>query len=342
MSVTNASFDPPFSCGPSPHADTDVRVAQLIGLEGVIPCTLVCQAWHNTIQDPSIWFTLFDTESIPRIAEHDVATAKEDFQFMYPRTHGVKQMAPLGRFVGILPQVDPVVFEIFRATMDLYDPTKKMSETWVFVIEPEGIYRNDVDDKLIEALKTHGDFDADATDEDLKKQGILLPYSLKNLKVCAEHPIPNKDIKVFNYFQPEVLNQFSTISKAVRVTLMRKEVPESTRNKTWPQQKDELAKNEHVPVKLCTRVFYNATNILNKGTCPDKKEKNRWTFSRTADEIKRSDDSYPPAIGSFYPDGGFRVSIEVDSPSPYAGAAAVLAEVRPSLLGLLAPENSSL
>jgi hypothetical protein len=36
MSVSNAPFDHPFSFGPSPHVDTDVRVAQLIGLEGIL------------------------------------------------------------------------------------------------------------------------------------------------------------------------------------------------------------------------------------------------------------------------------------------------------------------
>jgi hypothetical protein len=342
VNATTNSPDQPFSFGPSPHVDTVGRVSQLLGLAGVIPCTLVCKTWHNTMQNPSIWFTLFDTESIPRIAEHDVDTAKEDFQFMYPRTHGAKQMAPLGRFVGIVPQVDPVVFEVFRTMMDPYDPTRKMSETWVFVVEPESIHRDDVDEVLLNALKTEGDFDTDAEIDDLKKQGVLIPYSLKNLKVCADHPVTNKGTKVFGYFNADVLQQCSTISKAVRVTLMRKEVPESTRNKTWPQQKAELAKNGHVPVKLSTRGFYNATNILNKGTCPDKQEGTRSTFSRTSDEIKFGNNVRPSAIGGFAPGAGVYVYYNPHNANDNRGAApAVPAEVRSSVLGPLAPENGT-
>src|SRR6202044_2889615 len=109
--------------------------------------------------------------------------------------------------------------------------------------------------------------------------------SLKNLKVCAEHPVTNKDTAVFCYFDPDALTHRSTISKAVRITLMRKEVPESTRNKTWNEQKEELAEKGHAPVALCTRAYYNAGNILNTGTCPDKQEGKHYTYSRTSDEI---------------------------------------------------------
>jgi hypothetical protein len=341
VNATTNSPDQPFSFGPSPHADTDGRVTQWLGLAGVIPCTLVCKTWHNTMQNPSIWFTLFDTESIPRIAEHDVDTAKEDFQFMYPRTHGAKQMASLGRFVGAIPQVDPVVFEVFRTMMDPYDPTRKMSDAWVFVVEPESINRDDVDDGLLKALKTEGDFDTEAKDDELNKQGVLIPYSLKNLKVCADHPVTNKDTKVFGYFDRDVLQQCSTISKAVRVTLMRKEVPESTRNKTWAQQKAELAENGHVPVKLSTRGFYNATNILNKGTCPDKQE-HRWTYSRTSNEIEVGNNKRSVGIGGFFPGAGVSVNDYVDRAHVSFGAApAVPAEVRSSVLGPLAPENGT-
>ncbi len=298
------------------------RIFQFSGLDGVIPCAYVCKAWHDTMQHPSIWFTLFETESIPRIEGNDVATAKEDFQFMYPRTHSAKQMAPLGRFVGIVPQVDQVVFEKFRTIIDPYDPTKKMSETWVFVVEPESIYRDDVDEPLINALKAEGDFNTDAEIDELKKQGVRFPYSLKNLNVCGEHPVTNKhNTKVFGYFHPNVLKQCNTISKAVRVTLMRKEFPECTENKRWVQQKKELAKNEHVPVKLSTRVFYNVTNILNKGTCPDKKEGNRLNYSRTSDEFMFGNEKRPATIGGFDVTTGVYISHEQDHPFDGFGAA---------------------
>jgi hypothetical protein len=334
VNATTNPPDQPFSSGPSPHVDTVGRVSQLLGLAGVIPCTRVCKAWHNTMQDLSIWFTLFDAESIPRI-EGRVATAREDFQFMYPRTHSAKQMAPLGRFVGIVPQVNPVVFEIFRTMEDPYDPTRKMSETWVFVVEPESIYRDDVDEDLLKALKAKGDFDTDAEIDDLKKQGLLIPYSLKTLKVCADHPVTSKGTKVFGYFDADVLKQCSAISKAVRVTLMRKKVPESTRNKTWCQQKEELAENGHVPVKLSTRGFYHATNILNKGTCPDKQKGIRSTYSRTSDEVKEDNNVRPSAIGGFALGAGVRVNDLFARTNACSGAAPAVPEevLRPLDIG---------
>lgn len=322
FSATTNPPDQPFSLGPSPHVDTVGHVSQLLGLAGVMPCTLVCKAWHNTMQDPSIWFALFDTESIPRIEGHDVAAAKEDFQFMYPRTHSARQMAPLGRFVGIVPPINQVVFEVFKTIVDPYDPTRKMSETWMFIVEPESMYRDDGDEEFLNALKTEGDFNTDADISELKKQGVLYPYSLKNLKVSADHPVTNKGTKVFNYFEPEALKQCSTISK-VCVTLMRKDVPESTRNKTWPQQKAELAENGHVSVKLCTRAFYNATNILNKRTCSDKKEENRSTYSGT-EEIKIGNDKCVVVIGGFALGVGVIVIDGIGSAHPHNGAVPVL------------------
>lgn len=206
-----------------------------------------------------------------------------------------------------------------------------MSETWVFVVEPESIYRDDVDDKLLEALKTKGDFEANATDDELKKRGVLIPYSLKNLKVSGHHPVTNKGTRVFGFFASEVLSACSRTSKVVRVTLMRKEVPASTRKKTWAHQKDELAENEHVPVKLSTRAYYDATNILNKGTCPDKKEGNLYTYSRTGDEIKVGTDPVILAIGAFAPGTGVNVYYYYSHAYDISGTApAVPAEVRHS------------
>ncbi len=129
------------------------------------------------MQHPSIWFILFETESIPLIDGHDVNAAQEDFQFMYLRTFTAKQMAPLRQFVGIAPRIDQGVFEIFRTVMDPYEPPKKMNETWIFVVEPESIYRkgDSVDDKLLKALKNEGDFKTNAETGDLKKQEALIP-----------------------------------------------------------------------------------------------------------------------------------------------------------------------
>jgi hypothetical protein len=326
-----------FSAGPFPHEDIAQVGFQSLTLVDAGRFSQVCKAWNAAMQSPGIWLTLFDVEKIPRIKGR-VATAQEDLRFMLPRTCSAKQMAPLGRFVGVVPLVNPVVFEIFRTIVDPYDSTGKMSETWVFVVEPESIYRDDVDEDLLKALKTEGDFDTDAEIDDLKKQGVLIPYSLKNLKVCADHPVTNKGTKVFGYFNADVLQQCSTISKAVRVTLMRKEVPESTRNKTWPQQIDELAENGHVPVKLSTRGFYNATNILNKGTCPDNYDGSRYTFSRTSDEVKAGNDVRPSAIGGFALGAGVSVYAFFDPAYDYYGAAPGVPEevLRPLDIGTLA------
>ena len=324
MAITAINNLPgPFSSGPFAYTDTAPVVFRFLSLLDARQCAQVCNAWNAAMQTPGIWWTLSENEKIPHIEGHDVDTAKADFQFMYPRTHGARQMAPLGRFVGIVPQIDQGVFEVFRTIMDPYDPTKKMSETWVFVVEPESIYRDDGDEEFLNALKTEGDFETDEEISELKKHGVLIHYSLKNLKVCADHPVTNKGTKVFGYFEPEALKQCSTIAKGVRVTLMRVEVPESTRNKTWPQQKDVLAENEHVPAKLCTRAFYNATNILNKLTCPDKIEGHRFTFSRT-EEIEIGNNKYAVVIGGFALGVGVEVRCNLVLSHDRIGAAPVL------------------
>ncbi len=304
MAVTTTHFLPPFWEGPFGHPDISPVGFRYLNLSDAGQFSLVSKAWNEAMGTPSIWLTLSAKKKIPHI-EGRISTAKKDLRYMLSHTISARQMACFGKFVGEAPTISATAFDMFKTAMDRYEPSKKLSNTFVFVVEPLAIYR-DYDEALFKELIANGDFDATAPEnENPKEDGLWIPYSLKNLKILAEHPLFKKgEGPVFRNAFPEILKQCSRISKAVKVTLMRKRVPEESRNLTYSDQKNRLKEKGHVIVSLCTRGYYDLLEILNKDSCPDL-EKPRWTFSRTCDEIVVDNKENPVTIGGFAPRGGF-------------------------------------
>src|SRR5215467_10538 len=182
--ITNIS-EQPFFYGPSPNDDTVPIVTSNLELAEVMACLAVSNAWNKTM-NRVIWPVLFDTENVP--SEPGKRT-KEDFQYMYPRTATTtKKVAPLGRFIfGIMPNIDPAKHATFKTALDAYDPTQKMDKTWEYVCKPTHIHRKyeEGDEKLVELLKTQGDFETTADPSELKKTGLLIPFTFRNLVIIA-------------------------------------------------------------------------------------------------------------------------------------------------------------
>ncbi len=158
---------------------------------------------------------------------------------------------------------------------------------------------------------------------------MRIPYSLSNLKILAEHPLPRKgDGPIFAEFRPESLAEYSTIAKRVKLTLMRKEVPGESQNLNCSDQKELLKEKGHVLVPICTRAYFDVLEILNNNNRPE-------TYSITSDEIKIGNDKYTFAIGGF-PLGGGVVNLSQGIPIEPIGAVPVVpAEevLRPSDIG---------
>ncbi len=310
-----------FSAGPFPLEDIAKVGFEFLTVEDAGRFSQVCKAWNAAMQSTGIWSTLFDVEKIPRV-EEGALTVQEDLRFMFPRTYSARKMACLGKFVGLVPMISAKPFEMFKTAMDPYEPNKKFSETFSFIVEPTEIYR-DYNEALLEALIANGDFESQAPEnKNPQENGLRIPYSLKNLKILAEHPLAKKgEGPVFSSFDPEALTQCSRIAKTVKVTVMRKEVPEQSRNLTYSGQIECAKEKGHVLVPLCTRGYFDVVEILNKNTCADSREP-RLTYSRTSDEIKIGNDKYPLAIGCFAPGIGVDVYNSYDDAYSNRGAAA--------------------
>ena len=263
------------------------------------------------MQTHGIWLCLFDNEKIPRI-EGRSETAKADLQWMLCHTYSARQMACLGKFVGEVPKISAKAFEMFKTEMDAYEPDKKLSDTFVWVVEPTHVHR-DYNEALLNDLVANQVFDAGVLEEKkLKENGLLIPYSLKSLKILVDHPLAKKGKgAVFYCFNLVALEQCSTIARVVKVSLMRKEVPEQSRNLYVLAQKECLKQKEHEMVSLGTRGYFDCIEILNHDTCPDKDE----TYSRTSDVFKVGEERYPLAIGDFKSGVGLGVPYQICAPA---------------------------
>jgi hypothetical protein len=289
--------------GPFPNKDMLRYGSQFLKPADIYHTALVCQAWHTAMQFPGVWFQMFASEKIPCI-EGRTITAKEDFKFMDAITYSARKIACLGQFVGEVPMISANDFNKLQTAMDPYEPGKTMSQTFKVMVEPTHIHRA-YDKALLYALVANGDFDLEAPENsNLESQGLLIPYSLKNLQILAEHPLIKKGKgAVFAYFKLDVLNQCNTPLKTVNVHFMRIEVPEQSRNLTYAGQKNRLKENGYEIIPLITRLYFDVVEILTKGTCPDRQEGQRFTYSRTSDVTRYGHDVSHVAIGAFSPGG---------------------------------------
>ncbi len=204
----------------------------------------------------------------------------------------------LGKFIGEVPMIKEEIFNMLKTGMDPYEPHKKMSDAFVVVLEPthwEVLY----DSVLFDDLLNNGDFEV--TGEE-KEKGMLVPHSLKNVKILGAHAAKELGIKdVFNdAYLPsekvqEILNQCSTVAKTVKVTIMRVDAPPQTFGKSNGEQKDLLQLNGHENVSLCTRYYYNLVQKLGKESSGAS-----GSFSLTADETATG----PVVVSHFTHPGG--------------------------------------
>jgi hypothetical protein len=218
------------------------------------------------MQYPGIWLQMFEDEKIPRIKGR-ATTANEDFRFMKAVTYSIRKIGCLGRFVGEVPMISAEDFNKLQNKMDPYEPDKKMCETFRVIVEPTHIHR-DYDKSLLDALIKEGDFDPnDPRNSNLESQGLLIPYSLKNLKILAEHPLSQKSTKsVFNHFCPNVLDHFGSPLETVHIDFMRIKIPKQSRHLTYDGQRKMLESNGHEIMPLRTRLYFDVVEMLTEGT----------------------------------------------------------------------------
>ena len=304
MSAVNTQ---PFHLGPFPNNDIFQYGMQHLTVADISTINQVCKAWNTTTQSPSFWLSMFETLKIPCVEGHEIETAKEDFIFLRRITHSAKKMACLGKLIGSMPRLSPEFFNTLKNAMDPYEPHKKMSETFVVVVEPTHIQWPDCDPSLLDDLVKNGEFDATVELQHVfTDQGIQVPYSLKNLKILAKYAAAKQGIKsVFNEAflgdgpLKQILAQCSQMAKTAKVTIMRREAPPQSFNKSDLQQQILLKQHGHEMAPLSTRFYFNLGMLLAKD---DQVALSK--YSHTSDQVKLDKKVCSVVIADFAVPGG--------------------------------------
>ncbi len=260
----------------------------------------VCKLWDRSMQDPSIWEKQFEKEKIPKVAGKN-RDYKADFQVLYPMTLSARKIACLGEFVGEVPKISEDDFtRLFQN--DPYEPKKKIYETFRLIVEPHFIKR-ERENLLVENLLSSGDYQEENNSS--PQQEILVPYSLKNIKILSSSSIAilkvNSGPVLRSY--PEVFKQCSYPATKVNVCFMREEVPKQSRMLHFTLQKELFNKDRFEVPRLSPRALLNVVKILTTGHCPDARE-TELTFSSTSDTARFKYGESSLTIGGYSQDTG--------------------------------------
>lgn len=315
----------PFHFGAFPVSDVFMYASKYLPIADMATSAQVSKTWNVFVKNQPIWAFLYDAEKIPHIIGRGPETIMEDFLFMAQRVYGaVKIRGCLGEFVR---KVIPAI------SLDRFMKLKKANETMIIPVEPEFIFRR-YEKELFDDLVKNGDFDPKAPENaNPELRGLMIPYTTKNLKILAEHPLSKVvDGPVFRQFDHDVLEQCNSKATGVKVSIMEKGVPNQTRQKDRDAQINVLKKNDDEMVPLHTLLYVDVIDILRTGNCAHQKEGDlRWTYARTSDTVQKqgyhASVIFPVVIGGYNKDKtigltGLCVFGAANIPSPDYGAAA--------------------
>lgn len=187
---------------------------------------------------------------------------------------------------------------------DPFEEERIMKETSVFVVEPEFILRK-FSQQLSAALDKEGNLTVvNSPNDSGVEQELLIPFSLKNLKVLSAYPLAGQhNGSVFNARGSDaIFDECDSCSNGVNVYFMRKNVV--GRGLTPNDQKNLVARHNFKIMTLRPRALFDVVSILESGTCPDYDEP-QSTLARTfelgdIDEDEEDEDNVnDPCIGCY-------------------------------------------
>ena len=302
------------------------RSADFLEARDIGRCAVVCKLWNESLENQEIWVRLSVREGIPFV-EGEGRDRRADFQILYPITISGKKISRfLGELVGEIPLISAVIFNVLN-TPDPFEEGKSFKDTWVFVVDPHLIKRTAGEGTPLD-LDEKGNLIELPVDQVQNGKELLIPYSLKNLRMLCSHPLEGKkNMPVFaSYSNDAVFNQCSAISNQVRIFFMKRCIAEESRNMTYANQEILVTERGFDITPIRIRALFDSVEILESGTCPDS-EKPRYTYARCSDIVRIGSSVCHAGIGGFAPRSGACVS---DSGCDYDGigvAPGVAAEV---------------
>ncbi len=282
------------------------RTADFLEARDIGRCELVCKLWNEACNNQEIWIRLSVREGIPFVEGQD-RDRRADFQVLYPMTISGKRISRLlGEVVGQIPCISEVFFSILN-TPDPFEEGKLCKDSFVFVVDPHLIKRTAGEGTPLD-LDAQGNLIELPADQVQNGKELLIPHSLKNLRMLCSHPLEGKqNMPVFaHYSEDDIFNQCGASSNKVSVHFMRRCVADESRNMTYANQEILVTERGFDVTPLRVRALFDAVEILGSGICPDS-HKLQYTYARCSDIVRYGSYDYHAAIGGFAPRSGARV-----------------------------------
>jgi hypothetical protein len=283
------------------------RFAEFLEPRDIGRCEAVCKLWTESFENQETWIRLSVREGIPFVEGQD-RDRRADFKILYPMTISRKKISRfLGELVGEIPLISAVVFGVLN-TPDPFEEGKSFKDTWVFVVDFPLIKRTAGEGTPLDLDKQENLIELPA-DKVQNGKELLIPHSLKNLRMLCSHPLEGKkNMPVFSkkHSSVEVFNQCSASSNKVSIFFMRRCIAKESSNMTYANQEILVTERGFIITPLSIRALFDAVQILESGTCPDS-EKPRYTYARCSDIVRYGSKVYHACIGGFAPSSGARV-----------------------------------
>jgi len=327
LSVPSSSLTVSSAMDPLPIIGEDAfgECMKFLDLKDLPNVARVCKAWNNALKSSNnnitIWKNLFQKHGIPLVINPDSKPRdyRADLKILFPMTISGKLIEEyFGKMVGEVPAISAEFFDLLQEedSFEEQKPGNQIAKNYVVLVLPTKITRISGDENTPLALDAKGNLiessghsssSSSTVTSDPGKLDLEIPFRVNNLVTLSKYPLKGKENgPVFNYVNPDVLEQCNACSTEIKVYLMRKRVVEESRNKAYSAQK-ELVNNEGWDVTpLRERMFYDIFKILSSGDCPDNQKP--WTFARTSDPVREDDGIVRQSgIGGFAPRVGARV-----------------------------------
>jgi hypothetical protein len=275
------------------------------------------RSWNWVLADRNLWIKLSSREGVP-LVEGEGRSVRCDFRILYPMTVGGVRPQDIGAIFGrvvTLPKMSPVVFDKIVASPEI-------RREFVIVNFPNevevsvGPERRFVLDEQGRLQRATGPIEAGV---------IVCSLSMHNMRFLCSGSFNSNSF-------PDAFEQCNNSLEA-GCFVMRKEVPDDTRNKSWAEQKALLKSRGCVATPLEARTLFDLICIINTGRCFDGQQNPR-TFVRAAPQTSKhlgNETLWPWAVGGFAPGVGLGIINYFYDYGSVGVAPCVSAEVLPVL-----------
>jgi hypothetical protein len=212
-----------------------------------------------------IWRRFSEQEWVPTVihAEPQPDDAYSDYMTLGPLRMISKVFYDqyLGEMIEALPPISENALNRLKDVNPYDKENRTLRDTFKVLVDPTKFRRTD-QVALLQGLLENSLLD--------NKGALIIPLSLKNLKVLCEHPLRGAENgPVFRKFSELVLDQCNVCPDKINVSFISDRAVEETRHKIYRAQEGQLRVLGFNVASLRHCILRNAASILSSGTCAD-------------------------------------------------------------------------